>query len=78
MKTYRQRPYKRPVGMQSDCPAHSGPAVQVVMVDGSGSVEWAPGGWTKETQFTEHLLNLLLWKEFQTLLLQYKLSQNLL
>jgi len=31
----------------------------VVMVDGSGSVEWAPGGWTKETQFTEHLLNLL-------------------
>merc|ERR1719460_1498607 len=31
----------------------------VVMVDGSGSVEWEKGGWTRETQFTEHLLSLL-------------------
>ena len=31
----------------------------VVLVDGSGSVEWEPGGFTAEKQFTKHLFDLL-------------------
>ena len=35
----------------------------VVMVDGSGSVEWTPGGWEQEKHFTQHLLDLLAFGE---------------
>merc|ERR1719316_2290006 len=31
----------------------------VVLVDGSGSVEWEPGGFTAEKHFTKHLFDLL-------------------
>merc|ERR1719389_983192 len=31
----------------------------VVLVDGSGSVEWEPGGFRAEQQFTKHLFDLL-------------------
>merc|ERR1719311_1986036 len=35
----------------------------VVLVDGSGSVEWEPGGFTAEKHFTKHLFDLLQFGE---------------